>query len=1212
MFRQLLRKASIRVGLFKRIKTSQFKYLMNFLEIDDGFIYGAQQIEEVNGNLVSTGNDPQILVCFDHASYSVSLRCFCDDGTEIEIFCSDDGVIFDEKDKRVVNHDSSIKNEMVVFDRACRFFRIDLTNKPGKIKIDGFKMVQNEFCGDEVDLILEKIPKARESNGYVVVTHAMDGTGAPLLALNICKELKGRGLNVVAIALTGGFLEQEYRKNQIPIINLHQGQIKDKVVNKEKIERLARELRAAGYCNLLTNTIVSGVVVPFFKSCDYRVISLIHEMKNSILKYEMEDGGRNIDFYADAIVFPDDIVKNEFEEVFDDTIGKTIVLPQGFYKKLEEDIFDKKTICRNFHIPCNATIIFGSGPAGFRKGIDLFFEAAMSLIKMEKGKTEYHFIWTGCYVDDEMKNWFEYQFEKMGVSARVHVVDYIKDKKMYQSMVQSADVFWLTSREDPFPSVMIEALMFDTPVVAFRGCGGADTLLSEGRGVLVDGFDVNEMANKTIELIKEVGATEEMISKAQKYIRSNLDFGKYIDKLIGAFDRINANMTRLANVSVIIPNYNYEKYLSMRIASIVGQTMRPKEIILLDDNSRDNSLKVAKPLLEDAKKRYGIQYRIIKNDNNQGCFNQWIKGFNQASCEYVWVAEADDYIKPSFIESMLPMFKDKSVMLAYCKSCVIDDNSVVLDYDYNSYTYDLDESRWNNNFICDGMDFVAKYLSRKNVIPNASSAIIRKSATMGIEEELVNYKAIGDWFAYIYIVSQGKVGYCSKVLNGHRRHGESIIAKQEKSVQFIKEVIRIKKYLIENYEYNDLALSKIMLALLNEYCSYALVEENEELDNAYMELAELYAHKKKRDNILIVLPDFNVGGGQAVGIRLANALSEYYNVFILNTREGLETDCIKKMISDDVGILKYGGEVQKLTFFGEILKLKAVLSFIWWSDKLAYLAFEDTDVKRIVSMHGCYENILDNPEIDPYFDENVEKMLKTADYVVYTAEKNKKVFEKKKIDIGERLTKIDNGFTLGDYPIKTRGELGIDEDAFVFGLVARGIPEKGYEQAIEGVQYINGRKNSQRCHLVLVGAGDYIDKLKSKYHSLKYVHFVDNTTEPLEWIGWEDIVDVGLLPSYFKSESMPTVIVEMLFLGKPIIATDIGEIKTMIVDDGVEAGIVVPLRDGKPDQARLNEAMLKMATNCDIFRTYKSNTKELAKRFDMKKCVEEYRKLIDD
>lgn len=1210
MIKRVLRRLLNLVGLFDKIREIKYKELEKFLNIKDGFVYNIQQVKFENGKLTATGDDPQIFIGFRHKTPSIKIEYNIEhQGDQIEVFCSENGVYTTEENKRIVGKcDGRSNSKLIPLKQPYKYFRLDLTKSGGEINIKILSIAPDNFVGNEFELKMKEINTVRE-NGYVIVTHIMDGTGAPLLAYHISKKLKECGKDVVLISLMGGILEEKYQEQEIPVFNFGQSTLNE-VVNKEELDKIVSGLYAKGYRNLLINTTVSGIVAPYFKKCDYKIISLIHEMKNSIVRYDMKDGGRNAAFYSDCLVFPDKIVEKEFKSVFNVSGDKLKILPQGLYKKYKKITPNKAKVCKKYHIPDDAKIIVGSGMASFRKGIDLFFNAATTLIKSEKANgPKYHFIWTGECLEEDFENWFSYQLEKSGIKKRIHIASFIGDPKEYQNIIECADAFWLTSREDPFPSVMIEALSYNTPVLAFRGCGGADTLLNDGRGILVENFDTNVFADETAKLINNPQRVKKMIEAAQDYINKNLNFDKYVEKLTGLFEE--KMLEKYADVSVVIPNYNYEKYLPMRIMSIINQTIKPKEIILLDDNSTDKSVEVSKPLLDFALKEYGISYRIIKNKENHGCFRQWVKGFNEAKHNYVWMAEADDYAKPNFIETVLPSFNDEDVVLSYSKSFVIDSFSVVADYDYNSYLEDLDKHKWEKDFVCDGKKFVIDFLSSKNVIPNASSTIIRKSATKEIDKYLNEYQAIGDWFAYIFLIAKGKVCYHADTLNGHRRHGKSIIANQEKSKLFIKEMIMIKKYLLDHFDFDDKKLNRLMLSTFNENFDINLVNNDNVLLTMYQELIRCYQEKKKRENLLVIVPDFEAGGGQTVGIRFANSFSKYYNVFILNAREWLVTDYMKDMISDDVEILQYDNDLAKLKFFNSTFAFKAVLSLIWWSDKLSYLAFKDMNTKRIISMHGCYENILDNPEIDSFFGEKVEDLLTSAAHVVYTAEKNRRIFEEKNIELGEKISKIDNGFSLGDFPKKTRGEIGISKDDFVFGLVARGIPEKGYEQAIEGIKYINNKLKNKTCHLVLVGSGDYISELK-KENPEPFIHFIDHTTEPLEWIGWEEIIDAGMLPTYFNSESLPTALVEMLFLEKPIIATDIGEIKSMIVSKEKAAGIVIPLKNGKPDQEKLNRAMLDMVTNGELYKQYKDNTKDMAKRFDMDKCIDQYRALIED
>lgn len=1065
---------------------------------------------------------------------------------------------------------------------------------------------------EHINNILNKINNTNNDK-IVVVTHSMNKSGAPMLAYNISKKFKEKGFDVVVIAISDGFLEEKYLELDIPVIKMHQILESEKIDDIKLFDSIVKILKDKGYKNVITNTIISGITIPTFKKNNFNIISLIHEMKNSIELFNMKTGGRNVNFYSDLIVFPDKIVENEFYQIFQKNNDNSLICPQGLYKEVHKITPDYNKIYKKYSIPINSKIIIGSGVPDLRKGIDLFLNAAQQLVYLEK-ENEYHFIWAGKIYDKQLAGWYKCQFKRYGMEDRFHNIDFIEDAREYQNLVECSDAFWLTSREDPFPSVMIEALQYNTPVLAFKDCGGADTLLGDGRGILIDNFNVEELAKQTDELIKDKTRIDNMLKKAQKYINEHLVFDDYISNLEKFFKELetkDAAKPKFTNVSVVVPNYNYENYLPIRLESIINQSVKPKEIILLDDVSSDHSVDVSEPILKMAKEKYGIDYKIIRNTTNNGCFRQWLKGIDLAKEEFVWIAEADDYAKPNFIETLMPKFNDKNVVLSYAKSSVIDSNSDLPDYDYNSYVSDLDGEKWTKDFVEDGKDYIIKYLSQRNTIPNVSSTIIRKTATKGMEKELSKYNAIGDWLAYIYIISKGKVAYSCLELNGHRRHGNSIIAKEEKNIMFVKELLKIKKYVIENFEFDDVTLNNALLEMINNHLNYNLINKNEELTNLYKELIELAKSKLKKQNILFILPDLEVGGGQTVGIRLANNFLKYYNVYLVNAREQQETDFMKNMIDKNVKLLKYNGDVELLKLYNSLLRFKSVLSFIWWSDKLSYCAFkDDSSVKRIISMHGCYENILDNPGIDSFFGPNVQNMLDTANHIVYTAEKNKRIIRECNLENNPKVSKIDNGFILDKFPKKGRELLGIEKNDFVFGLVARAIPEKGYEQAIEAINIIN-KKNDKKAHLILVGASEYINELKAKY-SNNYIHFIDTFTEPLEWMGWEEIFDVGLLPTYFISESLPTVIVEYLFLNKPVIATDIAEIKSMIINDKMSAGITISLKNGKPNVDELKNAMLELMNDTKKYEELKKNTKEFAKRFDMDKCINKYKKLIDD
>ena len=131
-------------------------------------------------------------------------------------------------------------------------------------------------------------------------------------------------------------------------------------------------------------------------------------------------------------------------------------------------------------------------------------------------------------------------------------------------------------------------------------------------------------------------------------------------------------------VSVIVPNYNYAKYLPARLKSIINQTYPPYEVLFLDDCSTDDSVEIAAEMLHAS----GLSYRIIANETNQGTYRQWLRGIREAKGDLIWIAEADDDCAPTFLERLVGQFERPDVVLAYCQSRQIDEEGRELAPDY--------------------------------------------------------------------------------------------------------------------------------------------------------------------------------------------------------------------------------------------------------------------------------------------------------------------------------------------------------------------------------------------------------------------------------------------------------------------------------------------------------------------------------------------------
>ena len=110
-------------------------------------------------------------------------------------------------------------------------------------------------------------------------------------------------------------------------------------------------------------------------------------------------------------------------------------------------------------------------------------------------------------------------------------------------------------------------------------------------------------------------------------------------------------------VSVIIPSYNHEKYVSQAIESVVSQTYRRLEIIVLDDGSSDRSVQI----IDDLAKAHG--FMAIAREN-RGLAKTLNEGVGIARGKYVSFVASDDYYHPRRVEYAVRQLENSSDRMA--------------------------------------------------------------------------------------------------------------------------------------------------------------------------------------------------------------------------------------------------------------------------------------------------------------------------------------------------------------------------------------------------------------------------------------------------------------------------------------------------------------------------------------------------------------------
>ncbi|HEX3497159.1 MAG TPA: glycosyltransferase [Methylocella sp.] len=247
--------------------------------------------------------------------------------------------------------------------------------------------------------------------------------------------------------------------------------------------------------------------------------------------------------------------------------------------------------------------------------------------------------------------------------------------------------------------------------------------------------------------------------------------------------------SRQMTISVIVPNYNHARYLNERLASILEQRLRPDEIIFLDDGSGDGSLEIARAW----QARSPIHFAILANATNSGSpLKQWAKGIENAAGDLVWIAESDDSSCPRFLERLAAAFVDPDIAVAYSDSEVIGSDGEILSSTYRFYTDSLSETKWLAGYVETGPREIAEALAIKNTIPNVSAVLFRREALNESLNAAENFRYCGDWAIYVACLRKGKIAFCPRAFNKHRRPPGSLTQEGERDAQGVREAIAIK------------------------------------------------------------------------------------------------------------------------------------------------------------------------------------------------------------------------------------------------------------------------------------------------------------------------------------------------------------------------------------------------------------------------------------
>lgn len=360
-------------------------------------------------------------------------------------------------------------------------------------------------------------------NKILFISHDASRTGAPLLLLNLLRWIKNNTqLNFDILLLSGGELEVEFEK----LGKVYKPNTKPVSLRKQIVDRLLRKL------NLLTENKKFRIYFNNEKTEDYSVIygntivsiSVFEQLFNKFPNayfilhvHELYSITRNFTQIMEKVkaipvkyIAVSELVKKNLIEKHHITSLISIIYE---YVDIE---FIKSNSINSLYNTCNKFVVNGSGLVQPRKGYDIFIIIAQRAVK-KYSNIPFYFKWIG-EIPQGIKPYIEIDIVNSGLT---NFIEFTGSLGKPFPIYAGADIFLLTSREDPFPIVCLEHACLGIPIICFEHATGITEFVENDCGIIIPYLDIEKAVDELARMYydsekrKEYGTNAK--TKVQQY-----------------------------------------------------------------------------------------------------------------------------------------------------------------------------------------------------------------------------------------------------------------------------------------------------------------------------------------------------------------------------------------------------------------------------------------------------------------------------------------------------------------------------------------------------------------------------------------------------------------------------------------------------------------------------------------------------------------------
>lgn len=325
------------------------------------------------------------------------------------------------------------------------------------------------------------------------IPHNANAGGATFLLLDFIRYYKQHSKgNIYVLLENGGPLTEEFGKvtkvisgsftyfkgtnRVIFLLNRLIGEINKRIV----FRRIYKLKPTAVYINTLHSSYIDSEI---FEHLSSRFIVHIHEM-DFIQKMYLTERKKVALKKASKII----AVSRAVKESLINNVGVEEDLVSVIYgslpKKAKSVDIDVSLFRNSLGLKSDDFVVLGIGSPGWIKGSDIFLSTA---IQVHKNNERVKFLWVGGDPNSYDFKTFKYEIDLAKASSYVKLISRVDDTNPFYKI---SNLFFLSSRQDSFPLVALEAGYHSLPVVCFDVAGGCAELLDDGGGKAVDFCDI--------------------------------------------------------------------------------------------------------------------------------------------------------------------------------------------------------------------------------------------------------------------------------------------------------------------------------------------------------------------------------------------------------------------------------------------------------------------------------------------------------------------------------------------------------------------------------------------------------------------------------------------------------------------------------------------------------------------------------------------------